>query len=93
MSFKKKITLTEQGIDSGPIYEVYSSADGNLFTFITTVTLPTLGSQVVITFPDNAVLMKLRSTGICKNPVIHVIPNTLGGDFNIDFSYFDFNVY
>jgi len=93
MSFKKKITLTEQGIDSGPGYSVSSSPDGNTWTFITNVTLPSIGATAVITFPDNAVLMRLTSLGICDNSVIHIIPNALGGDFSIDFSYLDFNVY
>jgi hypothetical protein len=93
MSFKKRITLTEKGVDSGPLYGVYSSPDGNTFSFIENVVLPSVGSKVTITFPDNAVIMKLTSLGICNNSVIQVIPNTLGGDFNIDFSYYDFNVY
>lgn len=93
MSFKKNIILTEQGVNSGPQYAVYSSVDGNTFTFLQNVSLPSVGSQVVITFPNNAVIMKLTSLGICDNSVIHVIPGSLLGDFNIDFSYYDFNVY
>jgi len=93
MSFKKRIILTEQGINSGPTYAAYSSPDGTNWTFITNVTLPSLGSSVVITFPNNAVIMKLTSLGICDNSVIKTIPNTLGGDFSINFSFNDFNVY
>ena len=93
MSFIKKITLSEQGINSGPQYAVYSCPDGVNWTFIQNVNLPIVGASVNITFPNNAVLIKLTSIGLCNTSVIHIIPNTLGGDFNIDFSYYDFNVY
>lgn len=93
MSLRKKIVLTEQGVNSGPQYGVYISPDGNTWTFVSNVTLPSVGSSAVITVQNNTTLVRLTSIGVCNNSIIQVLPGSLGGDFNIDFSYFDFNVY
>ena len=87
------ITLTEKIKKAGPDFEVYYSDDCNTYTYLQTIKLANIGASVDVTVPYNSSCIKLVSTGECGNSVVHVIPGALGGDFNIDFSFLDFNVY
>ena len=86
------ITLTDDGANSGPTYAVYSSPDGVNFTFLQNATLTNVGDTAVVLFPENGVVCKLVNINAsCSNSVVHVIPGSLAGDFNFDFSQLDFN--
>lgn len=86
------ITLIDDGANSGPIYEVYSSPDGVNFTFLQNVTLTDVGDTAVVLFPENGVVCKLVNINSnCSNSIVHVIPGSLAGDFSFDFSQLDFN--
>jgi len=87
------ITLTEKFKKAGPNYEVYYSDDCNDYTYLETIELPNIGDDVNVTVPYTSSCIKLVSLGDCTNAVVHVIPGALGGDFNIDFSFADFNVF
>jgi len=87
----KKITLTEQGINSGPVYGVYTSTDGVTYTFLQNITLPTIGAYAIVEIPYGNVTVELTSLGLCNNSVIHTIPGSLLADFSLDFSQLDFN--
>lgn len=89
----RTITLIDRGVDSGPFYGVYQSTDGINYTFIQNVNLPSVGSTTSITFTTGNTILKLVDLSACGGEIVHVIPGTLGGDFNIDFSALDFNVY
>lgn len=88
---QKKITLTEQGVNSGPVYGVYTSTDGVTYTFLQNVTLPHIGAYVILNIAYGNVTIELTSLGLCNNSVVHVIPGSLLGDFSLDFSQLDFN--
>ena len=87
------LTLTNKDIDSGPFYGVYQSTDGITYTFIQNVTLSSVGATANVSYTIGNTIIKLVDLGACGNEMVHVIPGTLGGDFNIDFSALDFNVY
>jgi hypothetical protein len=87
------ITLTEKIKKAGPDFEVYYSDDCNNYIYAETIQLANIGASVNITVPNTSSCIKLVSLGDCGNSVVHVIPGALGGDFNIDFSFADFNVF
>ena len=87
------ITLTEKIKKAGPDFEVYYSDDCNNYTYLQTIQLANIGDAVNVTVPNTSSCIKLVSLGDCGNSVVHVIPGALGGDFNIDFSSLDFNVF
>lgn len=91
MAIQKKITLTDNSVNSGPGYGVYQSADCNTFFFVENVTLVNVGDYVIVTVNDTCECIKLISLGICTNQVTHVVPGSLEGDFSFDFSQLDFN--
>jgi hypothetical protein len=91
MSVTKIITLTDQGINSGPFYTVYYSADCINFTASLDVNLYYLGQSVSVNVPNNTHCIKLVSKGVCTNSVTHTVPGALNGDFGFDFSQLDFN--
>lgn len=56
----KKVTLTQQGSTSGPLYDIYYSIDGVTYTLCTdgdNVSL-SVGGYVVVTVPDTANYIK-----------------------------------
>ena len=87
------ITLTEKIKKAGPDFEIYYSDDCNNYTYLQTIQLANIGDAVNVTVPNTSSCIKLVSLGDCGNSVVHVIPGALGGDFNIDFSFLDFNVF
>ena len=87
------ITLTEKFKKAGPTYEVYYSDECNDYIYSETIQLVNIGDAVNLTVPNTSSCIKLVSLGDCSNAVVHVIPGALGGDFNIDFSFADFNVF
>jgi hypothetical protein len=91
MSIYKTITLSEKGAKAGPAFNIYWTADGNIFTFLETVILNSIGASVIITLPNNAIAIKLTSIGNCTNSVTNSIPGVTLGDFAIDFNQLDFN--
>jgi hypothetical protein len=93
MAIQKKITLTNSSINAGPGYAVYTSIDCNTFTLLQNIILANVGDYAIVTIGNSVSCIKLVSLGLCNNSVTHVVPGALGGDFNIDFSALDFNVY
>jgi hypothetical protein len=71
MSVSKIITLTEQGLNSGPNYNVSYSPDCVVYTASLDVNLSYLGQSVTISVPDNTQCIKLTSTGECTNAVVN----------------------
>jgi hypothetical protein len=67
----KQITLTDKSVKAGPTFDAYYSTDGTAYTFIQTVYLPSIGSFVILTFPNDTIDIKLVSKGDCTNSVIH----------------------
>lgn len=58
------ITITEEGTKSGPYFDVYYSLDCINYTICSdgsNVYLPTVGSSVSVTLPDNSTCLKLQS--------------------------------
>lgn len=87
----KRITLTDKGINAGPVFSVYTSPDCNTFSLYGSVTLGSVGAFVDITIASNVECIRLTSQGICDNSVIHTVPGSLEGDFSFDFSQLDFS--
>lgn len=87
----KKITLTDNSVNSGPVYAVYQSLDCNTFTLVQNVTLVNVGDSAIVNVNNNVQCIKLISLGLCTNQVTHVVPGALSGDFSYDFSQLDFN--
>jgi hypothetical protein len=87
----KRITLTDKGINAGPVFSIYTSPDCNTFTLYGDVTLGSVGAYVDITIPGSTQCIKLISVGTCSNSVIHTVPGALQGDFSFDFSQLDFS--
>ena len=91
MAIQKKITLTDNSVNSVPAYAVYQSIDCNTFSFVQNVTLVNVGDYAIVTVNDTCSCIKLISLGICTNQVTHVVPGVLYGDFSYDFNQLDFN--
>ena len=72
----KIITLTDQGITSGPIYTLYYSPNCVEYTQSVNVNLFYLGQSVSVEVPDTTSCIKLVSNGKCTNEVIKIIPTT-----------------
>jgi len=76
------ITLTAQGNNSGPLYDIYYSENCVSYSLAIdgdNVSLPSIGSTAIITLPDTAICIKLvnLSEGCLLNEVIQYIgPNT-----------------
>lgn len=75
------ITLTAQGANSGPLYDVYYSNDCINYILCVdgdNVSLPGVGSSVFVTMPDTAYCIKLvnLSEGCFLNEVVLIIPTT-----------------
>ena len=87
----KRITLTDKGINAGPVFSVFTSPDCNTYTLYGTVTLASVGASVIISIPDTTQCIRLTSVGICNNSIIHTVPGALQGDFSFDFSQLDFS--
>jgi hypothetical protein len=87
----KRITLTDKGINAGPVFSVYTSPDCNTYTLNGDITLASVGAYVDITIPNTTQCIRLVSNGTCSNSVIHTVPGALSGDFSFDFSQLDFN--
>ena len=72
-----RIQLTQAGINSGPLYDVYWSLDCvNYFplTGSSPVNLPSVGSFVNVNVPDNTLCVKLQNnTEICDNEIIKTL--------------------
>jgi hypothetical protein len=63
-NIQRIITITEEGSKSGPYFDVYYSLDCINYTICSdgsNVYLPTIGSQVTVTLPDNSTCIKLQS--------------------------------
>jgi hypothetical protein len=73
MSVSKIITLTDQGINSGPNYNVSYSPDCVTYTASLDVTLNYLGQSVTISVPNDTQCIKLTSLGVCTNDVISYV--------------------
>lgn len=74
----KQITMTAQGSTSGPLYDIYYSADGVTYTLCPdgdNVSLPTVGSTVVVTVDDTANYIK----------AVNLHPGCEGNDVIINF--------
>jgi len=74
----KKVTITEQGSTSGPLYDIYYSIDGVTYTLCVdgdNVALSSVGSYVVVTVPDTANFIK----------AVNLHPGCNGNDVIIDF--------
>ena len=74
----KKITITAQGSTSGPLYDIYYSADGVTYTLCPdgdNVSLPTVGSSVVVSVDDTANYIK----------AVNLHPGCEGNDVIINF--------
>ena len=74
-NIQRIITITAQGGNSGPYYDVYWSNDCTTYTLATdgdNVYLPSVGSSVYVTMPDTACCIKLvnLSVGCLLNEVI-----------------------
>ena len=72
------ITLTAQGSNSGPLYDIYYSNDCVNYTLCIdgdNVSLPSIGSTAIITLPDTAICIKLvnLSEGCFLNEVVQYI--------------------
>ena len=87
----KRITLTDKGINAGPVFSVYTSPDCNTFSLYGSVTLGSVGAYVDISIPTSTQCIRLTSQGVCDNSVIHTVPGALQGDFSFDFSQLDFS--
>ena len=74
----KKVTITQQGFTSGPVYDIFYSIDGITYTLCIdgdNVSLPTVGSYVVVTVPDTANFIK----------AVNLHPGCNGNDVIINF--------
>jgi hypothetical protein len=87
----KRITLTDKGINAGPVFSVYVSPDCNTFTLNSDITLGSVGAYADILIPTSTQCIKLISNGTCTTSVIHTVPGALQGDFSFDFSQLDFS--
>jgi hypothetical protein len=72
------ITLTAQGSNSGPLYDIYYSNDCVNYTICIdgdNVSLPSVGSTAIVTLPDTAICIKLvnLSEGCFLNEVVQYI--------------------
>jgi hypothetical protein len=80
-NINKQITLTGKGADAGPLFDVYYSTDCVNYTICidgNNVYLPSVGSSVVVTVPDNAACLKVVNGGAeCNgNSVVDIIATT-----------------
>jgi hypothetical protein len=73
MSIQKKITLTDKGINAGPLYNVSYSSDCAVYTSSVNVILSSISESVVVNVPDNTLCIKLTSIGDCTNEIIQYI--------------------
>ena len=87
----KRITLTDKGINAGPVFSVFTSLNCSAYTLYGDVTLASVGASVIISVLDTTQCIRLTSQGICDNSVIHTVPGALSGDFSFDFSQLDFS--
>lgn len=74
----KKITITAQGSTSGPLYDIYYSVDGVTYTLCpdgNNVSLPTVGSSVIVTVDSTANFIK----------AVNLHPGCEGNDVIINF--------
>ena len=74
----KQITMTAQGSTSGPLYDIYYSVDGVTYTLCVdgdNVSLPTVGSSVVVSVEDTANFIK----------AVNLHPGCEGNDVIINF--------
>jgi hypothetical protein len=74
----KKVTITQQGSTSGPLYDIFYSVDGVTYTLCVdgdNVALSSVGSYVVVTVPDTANFIK----------AVNLHPGCNGNDVIIDF--------
>lgn len=74
----KKITMTAQGSTSGPLYDIYYSADGVTYTLCVdgdNVSLPTVGSSVIVSVDDTANFIK----------AVNLHPGCEGNDVIVNF--------
>jgi hypothetical protein len=74
----KKVTITQQGSTSGPLYDIYYSIDGSTYTLCPdgdNVFLFPVGSYVIVTVPDNANFIK----------AVNLHPGCNGNDVIINF--------
>lgn len=74
----KKVTITQQGATSGPLYDIFYSIDGVTYTLCVdgdNVSLPAVGSYVVVTVPDTANFIK----------AVNLHPGCNGNDIIINF--------
>jgi hypothetical protein len=77
----KQITMTQQGFTSGPLYDIFYSADGITYTLCVdgdNVSLPTVGSTVVVSVDDTANFIK----------AVNLHPGCNGNDVIINFGGF-----
>ena len=72
----KIITLTDQGINSGPVYTLYYSPNCVEYTQSVNVNLFYLGQSVSVEVPDTTSCIRLVSNGKCTNEVTRIIPTT-----------------
>jgi hypothetical protein len=74
----KTITMTAQGSTSGPLYDIFYSADGITYTLCVdgdNISLPTVGSTAVVSVDDTANFIK----------AVNLHPGCNGNDIIINF--------
>jgi hypothetical protein len=81
-----KITLTTAGVDTGP-FNIFSNSDGYATPIVTGIAKSSLiAGYDVLSVPDDATIMRVRSTGTCTNqidiPITVTYVMVLGTDYD-----------
>jgi hypothetical protein len=76
-NIKVKLTLLTTGGSSGPLYNAYYTTDGTTYIIAvdgSNVTLASVGSEVIITIPDNSTNVKLVNLAAGCQDNYYVVP-------------------
>tara|TARA_R110000868_G_scaffold39663_6_gene137911 strand:- start:922 stop:2766 length:1845 start_codon:yes stop_codon:yes gene_type:complete len=76
-NIKVKLTLLTAGGSSGPLYNAYYTTDGTTYIIAvdgSNVTLASVGSEVIVTVPDNSTNIKLVNLTVGCQDNYYVVP-------------------